>query len=840
MSKQKDDKTEDCVRIRMTYDKWGNVLSRTFYDENWRPDTITGGIHRYVYTKTLYGNTTSVRAEGLDGSLAPGQSTWRRKLDNDGNCFYYIEQDAEERYWPDGTCLTKARYEKGQRVWEEKYTSPNGVDSVLTYRYVRTPSCDSIFHFDDGYVNIERYDGKRRVVSNEYYNLSMKPIQRLGYHKLTTIYTERPGISIIEKRYLDEFGQPCEIKGDFWRKYNVDIITHDYVHRTYSDFEYEGQHLVSTTEVDSVKKQRVITKFKNGRIFEKYANDLGDDCANMVGLLYYDSLGYRGRTFKSDALYYNARKYSNIQGNTVAWKGLNEFGEPSYILNGDWDNAGLYCTNVMGDPYYYDEKGDTIPRNSKDKKIFKDSLHKAFCIELISPVAFNYGLRTGDLIVRYGDWHFPQLSQFGRYYESLLCLESVRTALKKKTMVVMRHDGETGQSRLIEMQMPQGSPRELGFLYHMLYLTDKERKRYEEVIERDRISVHLDSINTEEESLSKIHFFTPYKIGDNSDKALFMKGFQDNVVVIAWEPHVNGESYLLTYNNDLIDELWKHSMDSVTIHYTIDGKHVLSKVLSKKDVVEGGRRSSTKVGDGSDMEALADSLQIAFDERHPVKKIVLKPHDAAEQLLKLPGTKKRENDGFKFRGEGNERYGNVNAFKSVTIDYDSLSCDEMFLAKNIINNIDFSDYCYMHNDKDYAYLLEKNSRFTECAWSTTMGIVFLSDSVDFYNKMLITAEVVDSGYFHRKGLDGKYAILKCNDWVMGRKMPELSKTVKAGGTRSFVFAKLEGEEGNYSLGKIIKTDAPDGFLGIKWGWENVSDETFRKAYKYAKRYKRNR
>jgi len=838
MSKQRDKDTEDCVRIRYTYDRWGNVLTKTFYDENWNPDTITGGIHRYEYTKTLYGNTTSLRAEGLDKRLVPSLSTWRQVLDNQGHCLYYVERDANGLLWRSGRCIQMARYKDGTKIWEEKYTSPNGVDSVLSYRYVRTPKCDSIYNFEDEYINIEHYDNRRRLVSDEFYDFEMRPIQRLNYHKKTVTYSEDRGISIEDVRYTDEKGLPCEIADGHWRKYNRNTITRDRIHKTYQDFEYDGNQLVSTTEVDSIKRQRIITKYKDGHVIDKYGHDLSEDCENSVGLLYFDSLGYRGRTFRSDALYYKARKFTNIQGNNVAWQGINEFGEPSYILNGDWENASLYCTNVIGDEYYYDEKGDTIPRYSTEKKKFKDSLHKSFCIELIDSVAVKYGLRTGDLIVRYGDWHYPQPSTYGRSHESFLCLETVRKATKEKKMIVMRHDGLEGTSRLIELALPAGTPKELGFIYHMLYMTEKEKKRYERTVEHDLQHVQLDSINTYISGNSQVRFFTPYKVGDDSDKELFTKGLQENVIVIAWEPHVDGKSYLLPCNNDLISHFWGHELDSVTIHYTVDGENVQHRVLSKKEAEEGGRYSISYVEDVSDFSALADSLQKAFYQQHPIEKIVLKPHEAAKRLLQMPGATSEQTDGSQYRGTGEDKYSNVNSCFKVLIDYDSLSYDEMVMAHEIIKNIDFSDYCFLRNENDYGYFLYSKGRFTECAWTTSNGIVFLSDSVDFYNKMLIVAEVVDSGLFSQHGLEGKYVILKCNDWTIGMDTNKLTDIINTGKSRTFVMAKMEGEEGNYILGNKVKIKIPEGEMGIYLSWMYVPDKTFYDAYLHSKRFKK--
>lgn len=835
MQKKRGKDIEDCVRIRMTYDKWGNVLTRTFYDKDWNPDTIMGGIHRYVFTKTLYGNTTSMRAEYFNGHLVPTQSTWRQKLDNQGHCLYYVEQSADGHLWTSGTCIIRANYENGERVWEERYTSPNGVDSVLSYRFVRTPSCDSTFYFDDEYINIERYDEHRRLISDEYYNLDMNPIQRYNYHKHTTAYTERAGCSIKEDRYLDEKEQPGKIEKDYWRKYNVEIETHDHNDRTYSDLEYDDKHLISSIEVDSVKRQRVITKYEDGHITEKYAFYLSEDCNTVESLLYFDSLGCRGRTFKADALYYNARKYINVQGNNIAWRGINEFGEPSYILNGDWDYATLFCTNVLGDDYYYDEKGDTIPRYSKGRKEFKDSLYKSFCIELIDSVALQLGLRTGDIVIRYGNWQYPVPSIYGRYYELLLCLESVRRAFDTKTMVVMRHDEKTRTSRLIELSMPVGTSKQLGFIYHMLYMTEKEKKRYENVIRDFLPYVDLDSLNTGEKNNDNVKFITPYKVGNNYDKRVFIEGFKENAIIIGWEPHANNQSYLFTCNSSIYDKTFVNEYDSITLHYTVDGKNIKQYIFKKEDV-DYVRLSNTNIGDATDIYSLADSLQREFNMMHSYEKIVLSPHEAATRLLQLHGTTESSNSGKKYEGDGDFKYGGISKLYKVQVYYDSLSYNDMFLAQNILSNIDYGDYYYIRNDRDWAYFHENKGKFDETTWKGNDYILYLSGNVDFNDKNAVIIEAVDSSLFREQEFNGKYLLLQCNTWRFGMKGGNsLREELASQDSHNIVMAEILDDESGYTLGRTIMQQFPTGNLGLKWRWEKISDKAFFDALKRSKR-----
>lgn len=803
--------TEDVWKVKYGYDKWGNTISRTFYDDKWQPDITSRGVHRFIYT-IKDGQRTMCKAEGLQGELVnfdTDLAVWIQEFDSEGHVTRTENRNKDSLFSSNGTCLETCQFVNGVQVLRMEYVTTNGRDSVLNLRNVRANGCDTTWNYDKKYIEIKREDSQGRQVEDAYYTLDMKPLEYYQWHKIVSKYEDRPNYSICTKMVLDKECKPADMnqKG-YWREYNIEV-----------------------TEMDSIGRQETISRYNGRNLIDKYGFIYTDDLGSYE-LVYYDSLGNRGRTAQADALYYKVLSTHNVQGNSTSWSGINEFGEPSYVMNGDWTNAAIYCTNVIGNEYYYDEKGDTIPKSSDGRKEFKSTLYKSFCIELIDSVALRHGLRTGDIIIRYGDWHCPNPTTYGDFHHTLLCLETTRKALQKKTMVVMRHDPATCTSRLVEIPLPVGTPKELGFIYHMIYMTTREKERYEQVVASGRASVTLDSINTRTQKNDKISFVFPTKVGHSNSKKVFLEGFQEDVIALGWEVFADGKRYYFNCHDSRInaDNAFVNNYDSIALHYTVDAKTCKRYMFRDKNFRAYLDRWTTNITDGSDLFALADSLQKDFDEKHPVEKIVLKPHDAAERLLSIPGTKQYQTDGSNYRGNGVEKYGNVNTLYNVYVDYDSLSYDAMFLANNIINNIDFSDYCYMHNDKDYGYFLEAKGRFTECAWTTTKGIVFLSDSVEFYNKSMIVVEVADSGIFRQEGLDGKYAVLKCNDWIFGKKMWELSDVIRAGGQRKFIMLKLDGEEGNYTIGHKVKVKAPEGELGINWEWEPVSDKTFYDVY----------
>lgn len=806
----------DVWKIRYTYDRWGNMLTRSFYDNEGRPDTTSLGVHRYVYAYNNHGQQTLKRAEGLQGQLVDydeDRATWVKTFDDRGNLVFAEWRNRDSLYSTTGDCLQRSRFVKGKQVLHQDYNSTNGRDTILNFMSVSHNGCDTVWNYAEGSVMISRSDQRDRLLEEAYYTLDMQPKANPLWHKMEYSYQDAPKHSVQVERMLDADGRPVDVtKKNTWRTYNTEV-----------------------TETDSVRHTKTISQYVDNHLVDKYGFEYDKDYTTANALLYYDSIGCRGRSFRADALYYRAVPKRSLQGKAVSWSGFNEFGEPSYILNGDRDYSQLYCNNVIDDYFYYDENGDTIPRQREPLWQFKSGLYKSFCIELIDSVALQHGLRTGDIIVRYGDWHYPVPSLYGRYHESLLCLETVRKATTAKTIIVMRHDAATKTSRLIELQMPEGTPRQLGFIYHMLYMTKKERARYERVVKAQRQRVHLNKTDTSEPDKEKVHFVTPYKVGGNTEKREFVKGFQENVVVVAWEPHANGRSYFFPCNSPYFDNAMTQDFDSVTLHYTVDGKHVRKHVFDS-DFHYYVRLSNTSVDDATVFHDMADSVKQVFYREHPVEPVSLQPHRAAFELMRLPGSQEFTDAGERYRGDDVFRYGNVNSYHYVKLNYDSLSYDQIALADNILANVDLSRYWYLMNDNDYAYFFEEKGRFTECVWKNIDGIVFLADSADFHGKGAPVIEVADSGRSLRHPLAGRYLLLQCNNWFYGKSGPAMLNSILGSeGPWKLVLAPISETGSNSSLGPVEEVTLPEGTLRLRPQWGVIPDDLFWDALHRTKR-----
>lgn len=811
---------QDVENIRYTYDVWGNNILRAYFNHQGQPVATSKGVHRYIFTYNDRGQRTSCRAEDLEGHLVnfnEDLAMWENHYNKQGKLTYSRSVNADSLLCSRGDCITIIQYAAdGRQVLREDYHSINGSDSLLNYRHVTTAQNDSVWDFNSDYAYVESMDDQGRIVSKAYYNVFMQPIHFNGYHKYQHEYTDRPHYSRLTERWLDEQGRPASILNpDYKNNFNVRVEEVDSLTRTKTFATYDGDHLA-----------------------EKYSLVKNKDYTATNAIMYYDSLGCRGRSHKADAFYYKALSAKNYRGNSTSWRGENEFGELSYILTGDWSGAALYCHNIVGDPYYYDENGDTIPSSYAELVRFKNSLYKSICIELVDSVALRLGLRSGDLIVRYGDWQYPQPQTQGRYYEIALAYESVKKALHPKTVIVLRHDPDTHTSRLVQLTLPPGTPRELGFIYHLLFMTQREYQRYLDTVSQQLDSVQLSVENVYEAERSAVSFILPYKIGGSGSSytQVFSNGFQDNAVVLAWEAYRDGNSYLFPFNGPIgMERVFSLPYDSVALHYTVDGVHTLRYVFTNDTFRYDVYRSSTYVADASAMQALADSLQLDYSLRHPLPSApVLSPRQAAARLLKLPGTLATVSSGSDYAGQEPYQRGDIEQCQHYAVTPSALSYDQLIQACGILGAIDYSDYVYFRNAEYSAYLKPASKTFDtfdEMVWSDGDSIVFLTGNIATNPVSLVVGTVDNSGHFADHGLQGDYVILQCNDWQFCRS-GEHDRALRGNGTdpRRITLAPILGEGDDRTLGPIQTIEfPPQGMFGITCGWQEVPSSLFVRA-----------
>lgn len=827
-----------------TYDQWGNQTSCSYFDVYGVATTNPNGVHRFVSAYDDMGHKISYRALDPNGQLVNYSKTiamYTARYDKDGNMVFKEFRDENGRFTTDGDCLWIREYKNGKRVLYVDYNSTTGLDTVMNYKRVDFAGGDTIWNIASGYINVELKDEKDRMTYDAYYDLDGNPKAQYGYHKIVYRYTDGIKHSIRETRYLDTKGNPMDIHDeDYGREYNVRI-----------------------TEVDSVNRIMITTELDGDRIIDKWANPQNEDYSAWTGLMYYDSLGIRGRSFKSDGFYYRMERVVDAQGNTYSYQAFNEFDEPAYNMRGDWDNAIIYSLNILEEANYRDENGDTIPSDSDQRKEFKNSLYKAFIIELIDSTALKLGLMTGDVLVRYGDWIYVNPRTSGGYWRNILCYEMIRKANTNKTAIVMRHDPVTKTSRLIELNLPEGTPQQLGFLYHAMIMTEKETKRYNNVIAEGLQSaipdyssstdpmpttLQLSYNNCDFADNDRVDFIFPCKIGSKTNTQVFRGGFKQNAVVLGWEPYLNGSSHFYSCHNENeeMEDAFERNYDSIVLHYTADGRSVLRYTFYDDDFRRYVIRSNTRCPDASAFYALADSLQEVFAQRESTRPQIpsLKPHEAAEQLLTLKGSEKTGDDLKSLYLWIYDEFTNVSDIYEVSYETDSLTFDDIRYAKGILSNIDLSEYTYLeYIDEDgepaNEWVMINKNKITEIVRVREKGLLFfIGDGIGIPRKTLTTIKYDDDeedGYFYTNGLDGNYILLRLNQWRLGNDFTNFTD-----GDRSepwpLYFVPVP-KEGDKRIGKVTKLNMHIGDYGIRTEDVEVSDEVYFDALNKARKLK---
>lgn len=367
----------------------------------------------------------------------------------------------------------------------------------------------------------------------------------------------------------------------------------------------------------------------------------------------------------------------------------------------------------------------------------------------------------------------------------------------------------------------------------MTYMTERELEHYKATVSEYRSSVDLNAITTSLKETERLNFIKPHKIGNDKNKSVFMGGFQQNAIVLAWEAYVGGKPYFFSMNDDYLglENVFNQEYDSIVLHYTVDAHTTQRYTFYSDDFRYRVSRSNTKVPDNSEFIALADSLQHRFDMLYPEEPVVLQPRAAAQRLQALQGVKESESEGEGFRGQGQYKYGDVRQFYNVKFSYDDLSYSDMFLARNILENIDFSPYVFGYNNDDSNFLLFHKGRFTELCWRTTTGINFVSGDVMMEDMQTLTFNVEADGLMRQRGLDGKFVVLQCNDWKYGMTNRQLSTALQgdANGIRKIKLAQVMGEGADMHLGPTRTIKIPEGVLGVLRSYESLPESIFREA-----------
>lgn len=268
-------------------------------------------------------------------------------------------------------------------------------------------------------------------------------------------------------------------------------------------------------------------------------------------------------------------------------------------------------------------------------------------------------------------------------------------------------------------------------------------------------------------------------------------------------------------------EFIEQKYDSIALHYTVDACTAERYVFYDDDFRYNVNRENTQFPEVDVFASLADSLQGVFDAAHPVSPVTLPPHEVARQLLVIgSGVSEEEGDGESWRGSGRYRFGEVTHSRTIRYDFSEMSYEDMFRARNLLSNMDYGDYVLGLSDDDVNYLLPGKGRFTEVFWKGNSSMTFLYGNVTMSDMKTLVLDVVSEGLLRDRGVDGRFVVLRCNDWRFGMGYVQLSEALRGDerGVCRISLAQVVGEGEEMRLGRTRSYRFGPGLKGVKFGF----------------------
>ncbi|MBQ6167635.1 MAG: hypothetical protein IJK41_09460 [Muribaculaceae bacterium] len=481
---------------RLYYDEYGRDTTIIIVDSIGKPDVDLNGVHKISKKYNDYGQI--IRLANYDSIGKPcggahGVAQTIYTYDGNGNIVIKEYKDKDNKYvigegnfckevieYENNTIIVRTNYRPLFNRYYLRDTSFIGMNSndsiVKSYEYRLDHNGKTTRKWftkkNKGYQRIDSVDSYQRHTLTAWYDLEGHPINDVdtvmlidkddsylydssiidnkkeyhGFHKKTIKYDDKNGIMTIQ--LFNKNGGPAYDEDDYYSKATTVINSINHTDTTYYYIDSSISHIF-VSHYDSVT---------------------GDPVRQ------YDLTPYKEhvRYFDKNIIHYQLCALYNVSGEQIAVYGENEFGEPSYIYMPTENDEKVFYYIDLQNSSYYDENNFEIPINQMADHI-KD-LPKAFCIEMTDTtnVAYQCGLRNGDIIVSFGDWTVSKdlMSNLDEFY-----LETILKADTTKTIKLLRHHPEKKSSEIVSCELPKGKISDLGFYPQKIYYTRKEANR---------------------------------------------------------------------------------------------------------------------------------------------------------------------------------------------------------------------------------------------------------------------------------------------------------------------------------------------------------------------------
>ncbi|MBO4906249.1 MAG: hypothetical protein J5486_04320 [Bacteroidaceae bacterium] len=531
-----------------------DVMSRNFVYQDYRlideyyltddghKDKTKYGIHRRHYDYDEHGDLLRTSSYDTDGELCNDSNGIAQTLmtyDNQGRMLTrsFLDNHQLLRNDPTGTYLY---------MGENRYATSNGIDTIPLYVVENSGYEQRTIDRRSDLVTVRRTDTQGRVVELAYYNMEGQPVEVDSCFRQLTSYS-RQASKLIQ-----------------------------------TDIHYSFNDTTRTVTItDTRDHTRIVQTFRGSTLLSTFGQTLDESLQEITGQYGYDALGNRARSHLEDALYYRVVSGTTYRGQTSYMMGRNEYGEPSYVSSSESTSSDIYCTKIFksdGTSVLLDEDNQPIT----DVKSFRSTRGRLYCIELTSQRAYDIGLRSGDIIVRYGAFTYPEVSTDVWEPRDNLQMGTFLSRKERKELVVLRFDSRTGQHRPVELTLPKGSPSELGFIIQTVLCTNSETERYNRLV-----SDYLMSHELPQDNLG---------FGENDEKVVLIRPFKiSTATMTSWRQGMTNDVIVLGMINQDLDgtrsycgiadgfrKMWNQvtaEADSVIVFFTEDGRSVQSVML---------------------------------------------------------------------------------------------------------------------------------------------------------------------------------------------------------------------------------------------------------------------
>ena len=532
----------DPIEIRYINDRYGNTLSRSYWDSEGEPSCDEDGVHKIRQTYNNRGQVTVKAHYDMQGRPVASDDSERcftvSEYDERGNRVVLKELETDS--------ITLAKHKQLNSEILAKYDSRGDTIEASTYNYY------------DGQRIRTRFIRKKNLTGEVWrevfltsskgnYYLEVQAFDSNGNldSKRFLSYPERKPITVPDFGYsIKRYDKVHPHKGVF--QYDTYYLNQDSVLCMPLPDENDFAHRLDI--YDSIACiQRVMEWDTEGNLtcnlIHYYPDASMSNSSAMQKMNFKNVPGIVGNTGPYS---FKLITQQDLYGKIKCIRAYNEWNEPALISNLSWGYHALKIIN--GKNHFYDE--------NNQRKYLYDNPYSAYIVEVISDQGYQIGLKDGDVLVRFGNAMIEPENE----NRELLSYECVRLASEaSKYIWVLRHDVPNHKSSVLKIKLGKGTFRELGFQLHPVLYTKREAERFTEAREEFESTIGTPEKQSNLEKKS-IPYFWPAK--QNKYATAYKYHISDPFVVLKVMAFIQDEE-----SNDVEQKVWNWldliDMDSI-------------------------------------------------------------------------------------------------------------------------------------------------------------------------------------------------------------------------------------------------------------------------------------